>query len=220
MSSNAEGHDRRLAEGWRLGHPDAVAEVYRRHFDEIYGYVRVALRDRYEAEDVAQTVFTKAIEARERFDPGGPGTLRTWLFSIARNAVADALRKRGRAVVEEPATVERRRASSSIMDTTPLTWIGDSDLAFLVERLPDQQRDVVVLRYRIGLERVEVALAMDKTWRAVYDVERRALQRLEERLVAVKGRAERSQRAPTLTRIRPAPVMAARRFALRATISR
>ena len=209
-------HERGLADGWRRGENDAVAEVYSRYFEDIYTYAKMALRDRHEAEDVAQLIFTKALEARGRFDPDGAGSLRTWLFAIARNAVADTMRKRSRLVLEEPAQLERRRDEDlEAQMTTLLTWVKDADLAIFLERLPDPQRDVLVLRYLIGLEPREVARALGKTERAAYDLHRRALATLESRLGAIGRRAARRRRIPSLTRIRPAPVLAARRFALR-----
>ncbi|MFE3653206.1 sigma-70 family RNA polymerase sigma factor [Streptomyces sp. NPDC059122] len=68
-----------------------VQEAYDRYGGELFGFAFKALGNRQLAEDVVQEVFVRAW--RSSFDPS-KASLRTWLFAIARNAVADALRKR------------------------------------------------------------------------------------------------------------------------------
>lgn len=68
-----------------------VEGAYDQYGGELHSYVFKALRDHQLAEDVVQEVFVRAW--RSSFEPGR-GSLRTWLFSIARNAVTDALRHR------------------------------------------------------------------------------------------------------------------------------
>jgi RNA polymerase sigma-70 factor, ECF subfamily len=63
------------------------------HGGELYGYARRSLGDSGAAEDVVQETFVRAWRARDRFD-GGLGTLRTWLFTIARRVVIDHARSR------------------------------------------------------------------------------------------------------------------------------
>ncbi|MET0672293.1 MAG: sigma-70 family RNA polymerase sigma factor [Microbacterium pygmaeum] len=84
-----------------MDHPasDFVSFDARRSFDEhgsaLLGFAVNALHDRPLAEDCVQETFLRAWRARERFDPA-LASERTWLFSIARNVIADALRARSR----------------------------------------------------------------------------------------------------------------------------
>jgi RNA polymerase sigma-70 factor (ECF subfamily) len=83
-------------EGGRLA-PDALArEGYERHGAELYRYALARLSDDAAAQDVVQETIVRAWRAGDRFDPGA-GSLRTWLFAIARNVVADHLTARRRA---------------------------------------------------------------------------------------------------------------------------
>jgi RNA polymerase sigma-70 factor (ECF subfamily) len=73
-----------------LGDDCEVQAAYDRYGGELFGFVFRALGDRQLSEDVVQEVFVRAWRS---FDPA-KGHLRAWLFAIARNAIADALRQR------------------------------------------------------------------------------------------------------------------------------
>jgi RNA polymerase sigma-70 factor (ECF subfamily) len=83
-----------------------IEGAYDQYGGELFGYVFKALQDRQLAEDVVQEVFVRAW--RSSFEPS-KGSMRTWLFSIARNAVADALRHRA---VRRIDTLEARESES------------------------------------------------------------------------------------------------------------
>ncbi|MCG7415985.1 sigma-70 family RNA polymerase sigma factor [Microbacterium sp. ACRRU] len=90
----------------------AVAFDVRRAFEEhggaLLGYAVNALRDRPLAEDCVQETFLRAWRARDRFDPE-QASERTWLFSIARNVIVDALRTRARLpLIGDDAELESR----------------------------------------------------------------------------------------------------------------
>ena len=201
----------------REGDLDAFKDLYSAYFDRIYGYVCVILRDRHEAEDVTQQVFVKAMQGIGGYE-GSPGSsFDAWLFRIARNAVMDVLRRGRRIKVEDPATIDDRRArdGESHDAIAELSKLSDSDVAVFLERLPDAQRDAIVLRFVLGMSAEEVGQAMNRRTEAVRALQSRGLRTLQQRLVAVgeKSSGGRS-RMPTRTRVRPAPVLAARRFAL------
>lgn len=67
--------------------------AYREHAGELFRLALRSLGDRGLAEEVVQETFVRAWRNRERFD-AGRGSLRTWLFSIARNLIVDAARAR------------------------------------------------------------------------------------------------------------------------------
>ncbi len=73
----------------------AFEALYRESRDDLFAYVAGLLRDRHAAEDVTALAFERAYRRRRRFDER-KGTMRAWLFGIARNAAIDELRRRGR----------------------------------------------------------------------------------------------------------------------------
>lgn len=72
-----------------------VRQAYRDHGGELFGFVLNSLGERAAAEDCVQETFLRAWRSKERFD-AGRGSVRSWLFAIARNVLVDALRARAR----------------------------------------------------------------------------------------------------------------------------
>jgi RNA polymerase sigma-70 factor (ECF subfamily) len=213
----------RLVTRFQAGEKTVFSEIYMRNFDAVYGYARMALRDHHEAEDVTQQVFVSVMAALPRYELRGSTPFRAWLFRIARNEVLTSLRKRGRLAVEEPESIERHREEPT--ERSPLgslDWISDADLLFLLERLPQMQRQAITLRYLLDLSTEEMCLVLDRTPVAVRKLEHRALRFLEERLAALRSEPVGSRRARSgmTARLRRAPVLGARRFALSETRGR
>lgn len=75
--------------------PFDLWEARAKHGRALFSFARNALGDRAEAEDCVQETFIRAWRNRERYR-ASRGSVRTWLFAIERNLVADALRSRAR----------------------------------------------------------------------------------------------------------------------------
>ncbi|MDI5961719.1 sigma-70 family RNA polymerase sigma factor [Streptantibioticus silvisoli] len=80
--------------GESLRTPQDVRDAYERYGGELFGFVLKTLDDRWLAEDVVQETFVRAWRTGRRPAPAR-GTLRSWLFAIARDAMADAAGHRG-----------------------------------------------------------------------------------------------------------------------------
>ena len=78
------------------GSSERFEELYRSCAADVYSYVASLLRDRAAAEDVTSLAFERAYRRRALFDVRR-GSPRAWLFTIARNAALDELRRRRRA---------------------------------------------------------------------------------------------------------------------------
>jgi RNA polymerase sigma-70 factor (ECF subfamily) len=205
----------RLVISLQQGESAAMGELYMRYFDRVYGYARMALRDPYEAEDVTQQVFANVLQAIPAYHvrPGTP--FRAWLFRVARNALLDAIRQRKRTFLEAPDRIHYRRDAAAREEAeTMLTWLNDAELSIFVERLPEGQRDTLILRFMLDMSTDEIAAVLDRTPKAVRRLQERALETLEDRLVAIGRKPLRRQRTPMWVRLKPAPVASARRFAL------
>ena len=206
----------RLVIRFQAGERDVFGEIYMRFFDSVYSYLLVAFENPHEAEDATQQVFLKLLEALPRYEFRGP-PFRAWLFVVVRNMALDTHAKFARLDVVEPSEVSRR------LDETPqrepdldvLAWLTDRELLLFVERLPAAQRQVLVLRYMLGLDSREIAEVLDRSAADVRMLQSRALRFLKERLTRI-GHASVPKVPPARVRgcVTPANVLRARRFAL------
>ena len=148
----------------KAGDADAVRFLYVRFADHVYGYVRSIVRDDHDAEDVTQHVFAKLLVTLDRFEPRGVPFSR-WLLRMSHNAAVDHLR------TQRSVPVAEVHGADDAADD------GDVQLRRMLqvalERLPDDQREVLVLRHLAGLSPAEVAVRMDRTVASVNSLHHR-----------------------------------------------
>jgi RNA polymerase sigma-70 factor, ECF subfamily len=154
------------------GDRDALQFLYVRYSNNIYGYVRSIVRDDHEAEDVTQHVFAKLMTTLVKYDDRGVPFF-AWLLRLARNVAIDHLR------------ANRLTPTETVIDPdTSTNSTADLDRADTVRAalatLPDEQRQVVILRHVVGLSPGEIADRMGRTESSIHGLHhrgRRALQR-------------------------------------------
>jgi RNA polymerase sigma-70 factor (ECF subfamily) len=205
----------RLVTRFQAGDRDAFAAIYSRYFERVYGYLRVILRDVHEAEDSAQQAFMQVFEALPQYERRG-GPFRAWLFTVVRNRAISRAQKLGRLDVTDPEEIDRRREADGDEiegDMQALSWISDQDLLLFIERLPLAQRQVLAMRYLMGMTAGEIAEVVGRTPGDVRKLQSRAVGFLRERLTAVGRPTRRRDRAVERCR-KQAPVLRMRRFAL------
>jgi RNA polymerase sigma-70 factor (ECF subfamily) len=154
----------------------AFGALYRRYLDRVYGYAFYLLGDHHDAEDATERTFLAALDAIGRFRDEG-ATFRAWLFRIAHNQIANALRSRA-----------RRRAApldamaEPIADADPAAESDAADDARRVRRalaeLSADRRQVVVLRFVDGLSAGEIGAVLGRSAGAVRVLQHRALREL------------------------------------------
>lgn len=213
-----DGDTARLVIRFQSGEQAVFNDLYARYFSRVYGYLRVALKDGHEAEDVAQQIFLSVYENLPRYERRG-APFRAWLFTIARNEAVRSLRKLGRVETAEVGEIdeirlEREASNGGEPSISALDWISDRDLMVFVERLPEAQRQVLALSFMLDLSDREIAAILGRTGPDVRTLRHRALRFLEARLRAVGRTPHQSARQPWRRRVRKAPVLRMRRHAL------
>jgi RNA polymerase sigma-70 factor (ECF subfamily) len=171
VSGSEEGRLVRQAVGRaKQGDAEGIHFLYVRFYDDVLRYVNSLVRDHHEAEDITQNVFAKLITAITKYEERAvPFT--AWIMRVARNAALDHLRAR-RAVPTEEIRINERSEADSHLER-------GLDIREALEELPDDQREVLVLRHVMGLSPVEIAGTLEKTESSVHGLHhrgRRALQ--------------------------------------------
>ena len=155
----------------------AFAVLYRRYLDPVYGYCFYLLGDHHDAEDVTERAFLAALAAIDRFRDEG-STFRAWLFRIAHNQLANALRGRGRRRTTPLDAVAEPSGGGD-----PAAEVDRADEARRVRRalarLADDRRQVLVLRFVDGLTAAEIGAVLGRSAAAVRVLQHRALRDLE-----------------------------------------
>jgi RNA polymerase sigma-70 factor, ECF subfamily len=160
--------------------PAAFAELFDLFFERLRRYAFYQTGDIDGAEDIAADVIRAAIESIDRFDDRG-GMLGAWLYGIARNLIARQFREQGRKpeVRMEDAPV---LSGGEALEDTVLRGLTYVELYDAISRLPDEQREVIILRYIEGYRSKTVAEIVQKKPGAVRAIQHRAILALKRAL--------------------------------------
>ena len=148
----------------KAGDMSAIHFLYARFADDVLGYVGSIVNDFHEAEDITQNVFTRMITSIQTYEPREV-PFKAWILRVSRNAAIDHLRARRQIPVADVRTdddghdeidVERVR---SVRDAL---WL-----------LPEEQREVLVLRHLVGLSPLEIAHRLGKTEGSIHGLHHR-----------------------------------------------
>jgi RNA polymerase sigma-70 factor, ECF subfamily len=172
-SIDASRTTRLAVERAKAGDREAIRYLYVRYANNIYSYVASLLRNHHEAEDVTQQVFAKLPESLQRYEDRGAPFL-SWLVRLARNAAIDQLRSRRAIPVAEPVLAEAADDGSS-RDRREI-------LRAALAGLPEDQREIIVLRHVGGLAPAEIAARLGRTESAVNGLHHRGRRALRAEL--------------------------------------
>ncbi len=151
----------------------AVERLFGRYGDEIYRFARFSLGSSPEAQDVVQEVFLGALRNWDRF--AGRSSERTWLFAIAKHAIADSLRRRRSDPSESTERLQSVQAAEDV-------GLGRLDLEASLRLLPIAQRQVFILRIIEDRSVAETSTLLGRSAVWVRVTLHRALRRLRESL--------------------------------------
>jgi RNA polymerase sigma-70 factor (ECF subfamily) len=204
--------DASLLDRARSGDDGAFAELVEPHRDELRAYCYRMLGSVQDADDATQSALLRAWRGLAAFE--GRSSVRSWLYTIATNASLDITRHRSRRELPVgfgPASSPDAEFGAAVTDPVwlepcPERWLSQSapaspeaayelresvELAFMVmlQRLPPQQRAVLILRDVLGFSAAEAAGQLGVSVAAVNS----ALQRA--RAAARAGQPDRSQQA-------------------------
>jgi RNA polymerase sigma-70 factor (ECF subfamily) len=149
----------------KAGDREALRFLYVRYADNVYGYVRSIVRDEHEAEDVTQQVFAKLMTALVKYEDREV-PFSAWILRVARNVALDHARQRRPIPCEEVRENDQHDDGESAHDRAML-------LRDALAALPQDQREVLVLRHVVGLSPGEIAGRLGRTEPSVHGLHHR-----------------------------------------------
>lgn len=159
--------DRELVERAKKGDQDAFEQLVRDNQNRVFSLALRLVNDREEAADLSQEAFVRAWQGLRSFQ--GESSFSTWLYRLTTNLCIDWLRRQKRREGVEPAVSlddeDSGWAEPADRDSDPHLLLERSErgkaLARGLDRLPDWQRRVLVLRELSGLSYQEIGDELD-----------------------------------------------------------
>jgi RNA polymerase sigma factor (sigma-70 family) len=152
--------DAQLAQSFAEGNEKALEVLINRHKDRIYTSVYMLVKDKYLAEDIFQDTFLKIIKTIKSGKYDEQGKFLPWAMRVAHNLCMDHFRKvRNQVSVTMPDGQDISALfgpSDMVADPIEKRQVHDS-VRQLIEELPEEQREVVVLRIYADLSFKEIS---------------------------------------------------------------
>ena len=185
--------DEELLRRFTEGDADAFAELVRPFERPLYNFILRSVRRRDRADELLQDVFMKVVQRSADFK--GNSKVSTWIYTIARNLCIDHSRKmvfrrhksldapgRSTSSDEGPTLLDRQAASGAEPDRAALAEDLKVRIAAAVEELPEEQKDVFLMRHVQGMKFKEIAEVVGVPENTVKSRMRYALERLQRAL--------------------------------------
>ena len=148
-------------------------EIYREYYEKVFRMICSKVSNATVAEDLTANVFVKVCAKWDTFD-GNRASLSTWIYRIAQNTVIDYYRTR-RVHAEIPEDL----AQESDIEDSMLNNELLEELADALRKLPERDRDLVILHYYRGLTIKEAALKLGMSYSNAKLVHNRSIAKLQ-----------------------------------------
>jgi RNA polymerase sigma-70 factor (ECF subfamily) len=164
--------DNSIVEQAMAGDPIALAAIYDSYVKDIYRYQYSRMGNAVDAEDLTAQTFMAMIESLPRYRQRGHFS--AWIYQIAHNKAMDFFRKQRR----EPIALPYDAATPDEAVEQIIKGQAHEALARLLNDLKEEERELIRLRFTMGLSFVEIARMLGRKEDAV----RKSVQRILERL--------------------------------------
>ncbi|MDE5708189.1 MAG: sigma-70 family RNA polymerase sigma factor [Alistipes sp.] len=159
---NVQSSDRALLDRYLSGDRSAISQLIERHSHRVRDYIRMMVKDRDIAEDIFQETFIKVVRVIDEGRYTDSGKFVSWILRIAHNQVIDYFRaqRQEKAVSEAEAGYDlfgSLRLAEKTVEDSLVAEQTCREIRALVGSLPEEQREVVLMRYFSGLSFKEIA---------------------------------------------------------------
>lgn len=158
--------DYELIERFINGDQSSIEKLIRTHKGKVYGYISMYIRDQSLAEDIFQDTFLKVIQSLRSGRYQDNGRFLSWVMRIAHNLIIDHFRREKQMNVisndnYESDLFNSRKLSDANVEEVIVKRQIVRDIRRLIQMLPEDQREVVILRHYTGLSFKEIAEITD-----------------------------------------------------------
>jgi RNA polymerase sigma-70 factor (ECF subfamily) len=161
MKTSTQTTDTQLVHAFQEGNNQALEALVNRYKDKIFTSINFLVKDRYLAEDLFQDVFIKIIDTLRNKGYNDEGKFLPWAMRIAHNLCVDHFRKVKRTpsitTSEERDIFEVINVTEDGPDKTMMKEQSHDRVRKILDLLPDEQREVIVLRHYADLSFKEIA---------------------------------------------------------------
>ena len=162
MKKQTNATDETLVALYAQGNNEAFDILLNRYKDRLYAYIYYTVRNEELAEDIFQETFTKAIVTIQQGRYNENGKFPAWLTRIAHNLIIDCFRQEKQENLvscdeEERNLLNNIRLSEGTVEAEIVNHQILSDVRRLIKHLPDEQREVVHMRFYQDLSFKEIA---------------------------------------------------------------
>ena len=154
--------DQALLNRYLSGDRSAMSQLIERHSRRVRDYINMMVKDRDVADDIFQETFIKAVRVIDEGRYTDNGKFLSWILRIAHNQVIDHFRaqRQDKAVSESDAGFDMLGTLKFAERTVEDSMVSDQierDVRALVDQLPEEQREVVMMRCFSGLSFKDIA---------------------------------------------------------------
>lgn len=153
--------DKKLVSNYRSGNESAFEELFNRHQSKIFSTIYLIVKDRYVAEDLLQETCVKAINTIRAGRYNEEGKFLPWIVRIAHNLAIDHFRKSKRypeIVMEDGSfAFNNMKFAEDSYEETQIRKETHSHVRDLIKELPENQREVLVMRHYMDMSFKEIA---------------------------------------------------------------
>ena len=161
MKTNSQVTDNQLVAAFQQGNNNALEVLITRHKDKIFTSILILTKDKYMAEDLFQDVFIKIIDTLRSKKYNEEGKFLPWALRVSHNLVVDHFLKVNRKPTiitsDKQDIFEMINVVEEGVDRTMIRTQSQERMRKVVDMLPEEQREVIVLRHFADLSFKEIA---------------------------------------------------------------
>lgn len=154
-------NDQELVRQFIHGDHSALETLINRHQRRLFSYILLTVKDRQEAEDIFQDTFFKVINTLRNGNYNEEGKFLPWMMRIAHNLMIDHFRREKRMPMveksEEYDFFETLRLYEQTVEDRIITTQIHNDVRNLIEYLPEEQKQVLMMRHYGGMSFKDIA---------------------------------------------------------------